>query len=200
MTEPHDSAPPRSHVARRERIRARQSGWSSGDVVRAAALVIAMFVLVRLVWVANPLFLTAFIGILFGLAVSSGVDRLARLGVRRGVGAALIGVAFFTLLVSFGAWLAPTIHAQGLELRRRLPDAIDRFDDWVNARREGFVGLVFSGFMPSPATRSPARSSRPARRAPNRACQRSRPPRRRHPTRSPSRPHCATDLAPSSPD
>ncbi|HTI65200.1 MAG TPA: AI-2E family transporter [Gemmatimonadaceae bacterium] len=155
MTEPHDSAPPRSHVARRERIRARQSGWGSGDVVRAAALVIAMYVLVRLIWVANPLFLTAFIGILFGLAVSSGVDRLARLGVRRGVGAALVVVAFFTLLVSFGAWLAPTIHAQGLELRRRLPDAIDRFDDWVSARREGFVGLVFSGFMPASSDTMP---------------------------------------------
>lgn len=119
-------------------------------MLRTAALVIAMLVLVRLIWVANPLFLTAFIGILFGLAVSSGVDRLERWGVRRGAGAALVVVGFFTLLVSFGAWLAPTIHSQGLELRRRLPDAIDRFDDWVNARRDGFVGLVFSGLVPAP--------------------------------------------------
>ena len=148
MTEPQDTAPPPSHLERRERFRARPSGWGSGDVVRAAALVIAMYSVVRLIWFANPLFLTAFIGILFGLSVSSGVDRLERWGVRRGVGAALIVIAFFTLLVSFGAWLAPTIHAQGLELRRRLPDAIDRFDEWVNARRDGFVGLVFSGVVP----------------------------------------------------
>lgn len=158
MTEPHDSAPPpKSHVARRERVRARQSGWDSGAVLRTAALVIAMYVVVRLIWVANLLFLTAFIGILFGLAVSSGVDRLTRWGVRRGVGAALIVIAFFTLLVSFGAWLAPTIHAQGLELRRRLPDAIDRFDEWVGARREGFVGLVFSGFLQEPTDSAAAR-------------------------------------------
>ena len=149
MGESNDSAPPSSHAARRERVRARQSGWGSGDVLRTAALVIAMLVLVRLIWVANPLFLTAFIGILFGLAVSSGADRLARWGVRRGVGAALVVVAFLALLVSFGAWLAPTIHSQGLELRRRLPDAIDRFDEWVNARRDGFVGLVFSGLVPT---------------------------------------------------
>ena len=149
MTEGEDSAP-QSDAARRERIRGRASGWGSADVLRTAALVIAMYVVVRLAWFANPLFLTAFIGILFGLAVSSGVDRLERWGVRRGVGAALIVVAFFALLVSFGAWLAPTIHAQGLELRRRLPDAIDRFDEWVNARREGFVGLVFSGLVPAP--------------------------------------------------
>lgn len=150
MTEGDDSATPQSHDVRRERLRARVSGWGSADVLRTAALVIAMYVVVRLAWFASPLFLTAFIGILFGLAVSSGVDRLERWGVRRGVGAALIVVAFFTLLVSFGAWLAPTIHAQGLELRRRLPDAIDRFDEWVNARREGFVGLVFSGLVPEP--------------------------------------------------
>ena len=149
MGESNDSAPPSSRAARRERVRARQSGWGSGDVLRTAALVIAMLVLVRLVWVANPLFLTAFIGILFGLAVSSGVDRLERWGVRRGVGAALVVAAFVTLLVSFGAGLAPTIHSQGLELRRRLPDAIDRFDEWVNARRDGFVGLVFSGLVPT---------------------------------------------------
>ena len=148
MTEGDDSAPPQAPAARRERIRTRVSGWGSADVLRTAALVIAMYVVVRLVWFASPLFLTAFIGILFGLAVSSGVDRLERWGVRRGIGAALVAIAFFSLLVSFGAWLAPTIHAQGLELRRRLPDALDRFDEWVNARREGFVGLVFSGLVP----------------------------------------------------
>ena len=168
MSEPHERAPsapqapppPPSHVERRERVRGRQIGWGSADVLRTAALVIAMYIVARLLWFANPLFLTAFIGILFGLAVSSGADRLTRWGVRRGVGAAVIVVAFMGLLAGFGAWLAPTIHAQGLELRRRLPDAIDRFDEWVNARREGFVGLVFDGLMPdtaaSPAgTRSP---------------------------------------------
>jgi predicted PurR-regulated permease PerM len=173
MTEPHDAAPPQSHIARRMRTRGRRSGWGSGDVLRTAALVIAMYVVVRLVWVANPLFLTAFIGILFGLAVSSGVDRLTGWGVRRGVGAGLIVVAFFTLLVSFGAWLAPTIHAQGLELRRRLPDAIDRFDEWVSARRNGFVGLAFSAFIPAPndsiasaGTSDPRTPGQPAARTP----------------------------------
>lgn len=166
MSEPHERAPsasqtpPSSHVERQERVRGRQIGWGSADVLRTAGLVIAMYIVARLLWFANPLFLTAFIGILFGLAVSSGADRLTRWGVRRGVGAAVIVVAFMGLLVGFGAWMAPTIHAQGLELRRRLPDAIDRFDEWVNARRQGFVGLVFDGLMPdtaaSPAgTRSP---------------------------------------------
>ncbi|HTJ21454.1 MAG TPA: AI-2E family transporter [Gemmatimonadaceae bacterium] len=172
MSEPHEGAPsppqpqtpPPSHVERQDRVRGRQIGWGSADVLRTATLVIAMYIVARLLWFANPLFLTAFIGILFGLAVSSGADRLTRWGVRRGVGAAAIVVAFLGLLVGFGAWLAPTIHAQGLELRRRLPDAIDRFDEWVNARRQGFVGLVFDGLMPDTAA-SPA-ANRPPGGAP----------------------------------
>jgi len=51
---------------------------------------------------------------------------------------------FFALLVGFGAWMAPTLHDQGIELRRRLPDAVDRVESWVNSRRNGLIGLLFS--------------------------------------------------------
>jgi predicted PurR-regulated permease PerM len=37
-----------------------------------------MYLVVRLLWFAKPLVLIAFLGILFGLAVSAGVDRLER--------------------------------------------------------------------------------------------------------------------------
>ena len=50
----------------------------------------AMYLTLRLLWFANELFLTTFIGILFGLAVSRGVDHLARWRVPRGIGAALV--------------------------------------------------------------------------------------------------------------
>jgi predicted PurR-regulated permease PerM len=113
-------------------------------VLRTASLVIAMYLVVRLLWVANALFLTAFLGILIGLAVSSGVDQLTRWRLPRGLSAGLIVVTFFGLLVGFGAWMAPTLHDQGVELRRRLPDAVDRVESWVNSRRNGFIGLLFS--------------------------------------------------------
>ena len=44
----------------------------------------------------------------------------------------------------FGAWMAPTLHRQGVELRRQLPDAIDRVEAWINARRGGVLGMVLS--------------------------------------------------------
>jgi predicted PurR-regulated permease PerM len=125
--------------------RKRAPGFRSADVLRTAALVIGMYLVVQLVRFAHPLFLTAFLGILFGLAVSSGVDLLERYRMPRGASAALIVLSFFGLMIGFGAWMAPTLHEQGVELRRRLPVAIDRLESWINARRSGVLGLVFNG-------------------------------------------------------
>ena len=142
-----DRDPPVSaQIVRRAGVRARHRGWRNSDVLRTASLVIGMYLLVQLVSFAHLLFLVAFLGVLFGLAVSAGVDLLGRWRVPRGVGAAAIVIGFFGLLVGFGAWMAPTIHEQSVELRRRLPDAIDRVEAWVNARRNGLIGIVFSSF------------------------------------------------------
>ncbi len=143
MSDSHDERPSLARPPRKRHPR--QAGFRSADILRTAALVIGIYLLVRLFWFANPLFLTTFLGVLFGLAVSSGVDVLERFRIPRGAGAALIVLAFFGLLVGFGAWMAPTLHRQGIELRRRLPDAIDRVEDWVNSRRTGVVGMVFNG-------------------------------------------------------
>jgi predicted PurR-regulated permease PerM len=123
----------------------RRPGWDSADVMRAAALVIAMYLLVQLVWFAHLLLLAAFLGILFGLAVAAGVDQLQRLRIPRGAGAAIVVIGFFGILVGFGAWVAPTVHDQSIELRRRLPDAIDRVENWANSHRTGLIGLVIRG-------------------------------------------------------
>ncbi|MFN2565456.1 MAG: AI-2E family transporter [Gemmatimonadaceae bacterium] len=131
------SAPPPVHTERRRRA----MGWRSTDVLRTAALVIAMYVALRLLWFANALILTTFLGVLFGLAVSSGVDRLERLRIPRGMGAAMIVLSFFGFLTLLGIWMAPTLREQGAELRRRLPEAVDRVQEWVN-RRQGFMSLL----------------------------------------------------------
>jgi predicted PurR-regulated permease PerM len=123
----------------------RKVGWRSRDVVRTAGLVLAMYLALRLLWFANALFLVTFLGILFAIAVSAGVDRLERLRIPRGVGAALIVLAFFGLLVGFGAWLAPTLRSQGAELRQKLPEAVDRVEQWVNKRQSGFLGIILGG-------------------------------------------------------
>src|SRR4051812_23046657 len=115
----------------------RAMGWRSRDVVRAAGLVFAMYLALKLLWFASALFLTVFLGILFAIAISAGVDRLHRRRVPRGVGAALIVITFFALLSGFGAWVAPTLRAQGAELRVKLPQAVERVQEWVNRRQSG---------------------------------------------------------------
>ena len=123
----------------------RKIGWRSRDVVRAAGLVLAMYLALRLLWFANALFLVTFLGILFAIAVSAGADRLERLRIPRGVGAAVIVLAFFGLLFGFGAWLAPTLRSQGAELRQKLPEAVDRVEEWVNKRQSGMFSVLLGG-------------------------------------------------------
>jgi predicted PurR-regulated permease PerM len=143
---PDPKALSRPPVHGRQNVRHhRQVGWRSRDVVRAAGLVLAMYLALRLLWFANALFLVCFLGVLFAIAVSAGADRLERLRIPRGAGAALIVVAFFALLAGFGAWLAPTIRAQGAELRERLPEAIDRVEQWINKRQSGMFGILLGG-------------------------------------------------------
>ena len=104
-------APPPVHRDRRKR----SVGWQSKDVLRAAALIIGIYVLLRLLWVAHELFFVVFLGTLFGLAVSSAVDRLERFKIPRGIGAAMVVIGFLAILGGFGAWMAPTLRQQSRE-------------------------------------------------------------------------------------
>ena len=162
MTHPNDADRPSAQIRRRGRVRRRRPGWRNADILRTAFLVMAMYVIGRLFWFANPLFLTAFLGILFGLAVSSGVDGLARWRLPRGLSAALIVIGFLGLMIGFGAWMAPTLHSQGVELRRQLPAAVDRVDAWINARRDGVIGIVFGASSSEARTDSTGAAQPPA--------------------------------------
>ena len=134
--------------------RARAVGWHSKDVARAAALVIGMYLLVRLLWFANALVFAAFLGVLFGLAVEAGVDRLERFRIPRGVAAGMIVLGFFGLLVAFGAAMMPTIRQQSQELRVKIPQAVDRIQDWVNEQQDGLLGVVIGGRSPAADTQA----------------------------------------------
>jgi predicted PurR-regulated permease PerM len=141
----HRGELPSRDVGRGEVRHNRTVGWRSRDIVRTAALVLAMYLFLRLIWFANALFLTVFLGILFAIAISAGVDRLQRWRIPRGIGAALIVVSFFALLFGFGASMAPTLREQGAELRLKLPQAVDRMEEWVNRRQSGMFGILLGG-------------------------------------------------------
>jgi predicted PurR-regulated permease PerM len=146
----------------------RTVGWRSRDVVRAVSLVAAMYLTIQLIWFANALFLVAFLGVLFAIAISAGADKLQRFRIPRGVGAALIVLTFFGVLVGFFASMAPTLREQGIELRQKLPEAVDRVEQWVARRNSGLMGMILDTGSPTtggattaagPAARSPAAPS-----------------------------------------
>ena len=148
--EPTPPAPGQPVLVMRER-RARAVGWHSKDIVRASALVIGMYLLIKLLWFAHALVIATFLGVLFGLAVEAGVDRLERFRIPRGIGAAMIVLGFFGLLVGFGAAMAPTVREQSQELRVKIPEAVDKLQDWVDRRRNGLLGMFIGRPSQAPA-------------------------------------------------
>src|SRR5690349_11772945 len=166
---------PRHEIGSAER-RARAMGWRSGDVLRGTALVTSYLLALALLWVAREIFLTAFLGVLFGLAAGAGADRLTRLRIPRGVGAPLVVFGFLALLYGVGASIAPTVRAQAVELRTRVPEAIDRIEAWANAH-PGVAGLFLGGRevagaapnvpnVPNATAAAPARAGAPRVPAP----------------------------------
>jgi predicted PurR-regulated permease PerM len=118
------------------------AGWRTRDVLRAAALVAGVYVALRLLWVGRSVFLIGFFGVLLGIVLSAGVDRLQRLRIPRGVGAVLIVLLALGALTSVGLLVAPQIGGELKELREQLPQAIDRVERWVQQRGGGVAEII----------------------------------------------------------
>jgi predicted PurR-regulated permease PerM len=112
-------------------------GWRSRDILRAVAIVAGFYIALRLLWIGRSVLLLTFLGVLFGLALTAGVDWMERRRVPRGVGAILLVLAFFGVLGGLGAATAPSITGQLRELRTQLPQAVKKIQTWVQERQEG---------------------------------------------------------------
>ncbi len=135
--------------------RPKTMGWRTPDVARAAAIVLGMYAGALLLWEARVLALLTFLGILFGLAVSSVVDQLAKLRIPRGVGAALVVFGTIASIVGVLAWSAPTLRSQSAELREKFPQAIERLDRWFYNHRSGVFGSLISASGAADSTLRP---------------------------------------------
>lgn len=117
-------------------------GWRTRDILRAAALVAGVYVGLQLLWVGRSVFLIGFFGVLLGIVLAAGVDRLQRYRVPRGVGAVLIVLLFFGALTGVGLLTAPGISKQLGEVRRQVPEVIDRMERWVQQRGGGVAEII----------------------------------------------------------
>jgi predicted PurR-regulated permease PerM len=135
--------------------RDQSGGWRTRDILRTLAIIAGFYIALQLLWVGRSVVLLTFLGVLFGLALTAGVDRLERRRVPRGVGAVLIVLAFLGILVGIGALTAPSITSQLQELKTQLPEAIGKIQKWVRERQEG-VTQVLEQVTPQQADTSTA--------------------------------------------
>lgn len=130
MTYPSSSPPPVRAV-------------SQADLVRAALIVIATLVGLQLLWSARLLLLTAFLGLLFGLATSQAVDAVRRrVLLPRSVIAPTIVFGVVGILVLVGLWSAPVLVEQSQELRTKLPEAVTKVETWFATSQPRLFDLV----------------------------------------------------------
>jgi len=124
------------------------------DAIRIAAMIVGLSLALLLLWHTRTLVLTVFLGVLFALAVSAGVDRLQRWKIPRGIAAPLIVFTFVGLVAAFGSWIGPTVREQTMELRTKLPEALEKLEQWVQSRGGGVIATITGlgdDAAPSPA-------------------------------------------------
>jgi predicted PurR-regulated permease PerM len=128
-----------------------RAAWRSP--LRFACILFGVGVLLVFLWISRSIFVAAFLGILFGVSIMPAVTWLHRFHVPRGLGAALLIVAFFAMLTGVASLLAPVLQKQALELKQKLPEAMDRID------RELLKRHILTGALDDAATeqRSPLR-------------------------------------------
>lgn len=122
--------------------RPRQVGWRTRDVLRVALVLVGVYLALQLLWVGRSVFFVGFLGVLFGLTVAAGVDRLERHRVPRVVGTMVIVLLTLGALTGLGWLTAPRIAEQLRDLRQQVPEAIDQVEGWVQQRMGGVAEFI----------------------------------------------------------
>jgi predicted PurR-regulated permease PerM len=141
--------------------------WRSADILRAGALVLGLYLFLRLLWVAYPLLLLSFLGLLFGLALARGADSLERFRIPRGIGATLIVLTFLGVLTGLGFLVAPRLQKQAVELRAAVPQAVDQVEAWIDRHQDGFIGQMIPLDTGKPSDQTPPPPASASAPAPN---------------------------------
>ena len=125
-------------------------GWRSRDILKAAAVVLGLWLALQFLWIVRNVILISALGALLGIVVGAATDRLERLRIPRAVGATailLLGVGAF---VGAGFAMGPTITTQFGELRSRLPEVLDRVERHLGMA-PGALGQQLLDQMPQQA-------------------------------------------------
>ena len=108
---------------------------SAPAALKVTAIVFGVLVALRFLWLAHAIFIVAFLGVLFGLALARPVDFLERHKVRRGLGAAVTLLVVIGMFAALTAMIAPSIRRQSSEIVKELPKALDEIEKKMGGSR-----------------------------------------------------------------
>lgn len=129
-------------------------------MLRGIVLFFALLVALRFLWIIHSVLIVTFVAILLAVVITPVVDRLERHRIRRGIGAMLVVVGVLALLGGAGALMAPTLRDQTHDLRQRIPEAIDKIEQWMN--KPAVRSLMPAGTQPGATGQtSPSQQGQP---------------------------------------
>jgi len=105
---------------------------SASAALRVTAIVFAVLIALRFLWIAHAIFIITFLGALFGLAMAKAVDYLEKIRIPRGAGAPIVLLAVIGVAVGVGALIGPSLVEQSRELGQELPKAIKPIEAWLH--------------------------------------------------------------------
>jgi len=102
--------------------------------LKITAIVFAILIALRFLWIAHAVFIIAFLGVLFGLPMARAADWLERIRIKRAIGAPLVVVILLAALGGIALIIGPTTRDQSGELGRVLPRALESIEQRIGMR------------------------------------------------------------------
>lgn len=111
-------------------------------VAKATLVVIGLWALANLVWLARDVLFIAFFALLIASFLSIFVEPLHERGVSRAMAAPLVLVALVAVLAGLGVLAWPTLREQFQLIQEQLPRAIDDVQRWFEGQVEVVAGTL----------------------------------------------------------
>jgi predicted PurR-regulated permease PerM len=111
-------------------------------VAKATLIVIGIWALASLVWLARDVFFIAFFALLVASFLSIFVEPLHDRGVKRVIAAPLVLLVLTLVMTGLFLLAWPTLRDQFLIIQEQLPPALDRAQRWLRAQAATVTGVV----------------------------------------------------------
>jgi predicted PurR-regulated permease PerM len=120
----------------------RANGVTLEFVAQATLVVIGLWALANLVWLARDVLFITFFALLVASFLSIFVEPLHERGVSRALSAPLVLILFTALFAGLGVLAWPTLQAQFILIQEQLPPAIEGVQRWFELQLATLAGTL----------------------------------------------------------